>query len=46
LKASHLLGHLKQEKIRQLGERLESARTPFAVLEEFAHLRDPQSVRV
>jgi len=46
LKASHLLGHLKEEKIRQLGERLESVRTPFAVLEEFAHLRDPQSVRV
>jgi uncharacterized protein (DUF362 family) len=37
--AGLLLGHLKQENIRQLGERVEGVRTPFAVLKEFDRLR-------
>jgi uncharacterized protein (DUF362 family) len=38
-RASLLLGHLKTEGIRQLGESLESVRTSFVVLEEFKRLR-------
>jgi len=37
-KAGALLGHLGPEKIRQLGESLESVRTPFAVLPAFRKL--------
>ncbi len=37
--ASTLLGHLKEEKIRQLGESIASVRTPFEVLDEFRHLK-------
>ena len=37
--AGLLLGHLKQENIRQLGEGIETIRTPFAVLKEFDRLR-------
>lgn len=36
--AGLLLGHLQQEKIRQLGESIESVRTPFAVTEPFRRL--------
>jgi len=38
--AGLLLGHLKSEKIRQLGESPESVRTCFAVLDAFKRLRD------
>jgi len=37
--AGLLLGHLKREKIRQLGESPESVRTRFAVLDAFKRLR-------
>src|SRR5271169_4965388 len=37
--AATLLGHIDAQKIRQLGESIASARTPFAVLEAFRHLR-------
>ena len=39
-KAGSLLGHLNREQIRQLGETIESVRTPFAVLDTFRRLRD------
>jgi len=38
-RASTLLGHMQPDKIRQLGETIESTRTPFAVLEAFNHLK-------
>ena len=38
-RASTLLGHLKEEKIRQFGESIASVRTPFEVLDEFRHLK-------
>jgi len=37
-KAGALLGHAKEEKIRQLGEAIASVRSPFAVLPEFGNL--------
>jgi len=37
--ASYLLGHLKEEKIRQIGESVTSVRTPFEVLHSFRRLR-------
>jgi len=37
--AALFLGHLKEEKIQQLGESVETVRTPFAVLEAFRKLR-------
>jgi uncharacterized protein (DUF362 family) len=37
-KAGALLGHLEADKIRQLGESIESVRTPFAVLPAFQKL--------
>ncbi len=37
--ASYLLGHLKEENIRQLGESIARVRTPFEVLAEFRRLR-------
>ena len=37
--AGLLLGHLKEENIRQLGESVASVKTPFAVLHEFRRLR-------
>jgi len=37
--AGLLLGHLKEEKIRQLGESITSVRTPFETLDEFRRLR-------
>lgn len=39
--AGTLLGHIQPDKIQQLGERLESVRTRFAVLESFQRLTDP-----
>ena len=39
-KAGVLLGHLRPEKIRQLGESVASVRTPFAVLPAFQKLVD------
>ena len=36
--AGTLLGNLKLEKIQQIGETIESVRTPFAVLDEFRPL--------
>jgi uncharacterized protein (DUF362 family) len=38
-KAATLLGHMQPEKIQQLGESIESVRTPFEVLDAFRHLR-------
>jgi uncharacterized protein (DUF362 family) len=38
-RAGTLLGHIEPEKIRQLGESIESTCTPFAVLKEFNGLR-------
>jgi uncharacterized protein (DUF362 family) len=38
--AATLLGHVQVERIQQLGETVATCRTPFAVLEAFAHLRD------
>jgi uncharacterized protein (DUF362 family) len=38
--AGTLLGHLNADKIEQLGESIESVRTPFAVLKEFEKLRE------
>lgn len=37
--AGTFLGHVSATKIKQLGESIESVRTPFAVLKEFARLR-------
>jgi uncharacterized protein (DUF362 family) len=37
--AGLLLGHLKKENVKQLGESLESVRTPFAVLDAFTRLK-------
>src|SRR5215472_6875396 len=37
--AGLLLGHMKEANILQLGERVESVRTPFAVLPEFERLK-------
>jgi uncharacterized protein (DUF362 family) len=37
-RAGTLLGHLKSDKIKQLGESIASVRTPFAVLEDFRGL--------
>ena len=39
-RASTLLGHIEADKIRQLGETIESVRTPFAVLKNFDYLRE------
>ncbi len=38
-KAGILLGHLKEEKITQIGEQLANVRTPFDVIKQFQHLR-------
>jgi uncharacterized protein (DUF362 family) len=38
-KAGTLLGHLNEEKVRQLGEPISAVRTPFAVLESFRRLQ-------
>ena len=40
--AGTLLGHVDAAKIQQLGETVESVRTPFAVLDEFKELREPE----
>jgi len=37
-KAGTLLGHVQADKIQQIGERVENATTPFAVLPEFQKL--------
>ena len=37
-RAGTLLGHLSNEKIKQLGESIASVRTPFAVLDAFRHV--------
>jgi len=37
--ASYLLGHLRDEKIQQIGESIASVRTPFKVLPAFRRLR-------
>lgn len=41
-KAGTLLGHLKEDKISQLGESIAAVRTPFAVLESFRGLLDTE----
>jgi uncharacterized protein (DUF362 family) len=40
--AGTLLGHVDAAKIQQLGETVASVRTPFAVLDEFKELREPE----
>jgi uncharacterized protein (DUF362 family) len=42
-KAGALLGHLRADKIQQLGESIASVRTPFAVLPAFAKIREVTS---
>ena len=37
--ASYLLGHLKEEKIRQIGDNIASVQTPFEVVAAFRRLR-------
>jgi uncharacterized protein (DUF362 family) len=37
--AGTLLGHVKANKIQQVGESIEAVRSPFAVPREFAHLQ-------
>jgi hypothetical protein len=37
--AGTLLGHIQTQKIRQLGESIESTCTPFEVLDAFRNLR-------
>lgn len=37
--AGLMLGHLKEEKIQQIGESIAQVQTPFEVLENFKHLR-------
>ena len=37
--AGTMLGHVKTNKIQQVGESIETVRSPFAVPREFAHLR-------
>lgn len=39
VQAGTLLGHLKEDKIRQLGESIDAVRVPFEVLDEFRDLR-------
>ena len=38
-RAAYLLGHLKEEKIQQIGESIASVRIPFDVLRPFRRLR-------
>jgi uncharacterized protein (DUF362 family) len=38
-RAATLLGHIRPEKIHQVGESIENTHTPFAVLDAFRHLR-------
>ena len=38
-RAATLLGHIESEKITQLGESIESTRTPFAVVKQFREMR-------
>jgi len=38
-RAATLLGHIRPEKIQQIGESIESTRVPFAVIDAFRHLR-------
>lgn len=39
--AGTLLGHMATAKVEQLGESMASVRTPFAVLKEFARIKEP-----
>ncbi len=39
VRASYLLGHLKDDKIRQFGETIASVRTPFEVIASFRRIR-------
>jgi uncharacterized protein (DUF362 family) len=41
--AGTLLGHVDAAKIQQLGERVGSVRMPFAVLDAFRELREPEA---
>jgi len=42
-RAGHLLGHLREDKIMQIGENIAAVRTPFAVIPAFEKLRLPSS---
>lgn len=42
--AGLLLGHVREEKIQQIGENIAEVRTPFEVLENFKKLRGPWKV--
>ena len=44
--AGTFLGHLAAEKIQQLGESIESVRTPFGVLKEFNGIRESSNAAV
>jgi uncharacterized protein (DUF362 family) len=41
-KAGYVLGHIREEKIRQIGETVEGVRSPFVVLEQFRELVEHQ----
>jgi len=41
-RAGSLLGHIRPDRIHQIGESISSTRTPFAVLEAFSHLRSKE----
>jgi uncharacterized protein (DUF362 family) len=43
LQAALLIGHLKEEKIQQIGESIADVQTPFEVLENFRKLKDPRA---
>ncbi len=44
--AGTFLGHIAAEKIQQMGEPIESVRTPFSVLKEFVGIREKSSAAV
>jgi uncharacterized protein (DUF362 family) len=44
-RASTMLGHLDVSKVAQLGESIESVRTPFSVLPEFRHLAQSRETK-
>lgn len=41
VQASYLLGHLREDRIEQIGEAVEQVATPFTVLDSFHRLRAP-----
>jgi uncharacterized protein (DUF362 family) len=41
-RAGSLLGHIRPDRIQQIGESISSTRTPFAVLDAFSHLKSKE----